>query len=46
VEPLLKHVSDTPHVMDPRIPRGGRLNSRWGIWMNISEDELLQEMVS
>lgn len=44
--PLLQHVSDTPHVMDPRLPRSGRLNSRWGIWMNVSEDELLQEMVS
>ncbi|MGB4441348.1 MAG: type IV toxin-antitoxin system AbiEi family antitoxin [Coriobacteriia bacterium] len=45
-EPLLQHVSDTPHVMDPQLPRSGRLNSRWGIWMNVSEDELLQEMVS
>ncbi|MDZ4181117.1 MAG: type IV toxin-antitoxin system AbiEi family antitoxin [Coriobacteriia bacterium] len=44
--PLLQHVSDTPHVMDPHLPRSGRLNSRWGIWMNVSEDELLQEMVS
>jgi predicted transcriptional regulator of viral defense system len=45
-DPLLQHVSDTPHVIDSRLPRSGRLNSRWGIWMNVSEDELLQEMVS
>ena len=44
--PLLQHVSDTPHVMDPHLPRSGRLNSRWGIWMNVAEDELRQEMVS
>lgn len=46
VEPLLSRVDRTPHVMDPQSPRGGRLNSRWGIWMNISEDELLQETIS
>ena len=46
VEPLLLHVDRTPHVLDPQSPRGGRLNSRWGIWMNISEDELLQETIS
>ncbi|MDO9556180.1 MAG: type IV toxin-antitoxin system AbiEi family antitoxin [Coriobacteriia bacterium] len=46
VEPLLSRVDRTPHVLNPQSPRGGRLNSRWGIWMNISEDELLQETVS
>ena len=46
VQPLLQHVDRTPHVLDPQSPRGGRLNSRWGIWMNISEDELLQETES
>jgi len=46
VEPLLLHVDRTPHVLDPQSSRGGHLNSRWGIWMNISEDELLQETIS
>lgn len=46
VERLLPCVNDTPHVLDPGLPREGRLNSRWGIWMNIPEDELRQDAVS
>lgn len=43
---LLSYVNDTPHVLDPGLPREGRLNSRWGIWMNIPEDELRQDAAS
>ncbi len=46
VEPLRSWADDTPHVLDPQTRRTGRLNARWGIWMNIPEDELLQAIDS
>jgi predicted transcriptional regulator of viral defense system len=43
---LAEKVTKSPDVLDPQLPRSGKLHPRWKVWMNVPEDVLRQELVS
>lgn len=42
--PLLERVDRSPHLLDPMLPKSGGFVSRWGLYLNVSEDELRAEV--
>ena len=46
LERLAERVTKSPDVLDPQLPRSGKLHPRWKVWMNVPEDVLRQELVS